>query len=46
MDVLYNKFFKVLIGRTMRKTDICGQAGIGKGRECFIGCSGQNLPGA
>ena len=28
MDVLYNKFFKMLIDRKMKKKDICEQAGI------------------
>lgn len=29
MDVSYNKFFKILIDRKMKKKDICKQAGIG-----------------
>ena len=28
MDVSYNKFFKMLIDRKMKKKDICEQAGI------------------
>lgn len=28
MDVSYNKFFKILIDRKMKKKDICEQAGI------------------
>ena len=28
MDVSYNKFFKLLIDRKMKKKDICEQAGI------------------
>ena len=28
MDVSYNKFFKMLIARKMKKKDICEQAGI------------------
>ena len=28
MDVSYNKFFKMLIDRKMKKEDICEQAGI------------------
>lgn len=28
MDVSYNKFFKMLIDRKMKKKDICKQAGI------------------
>ena len=29
MDVSYNKFFKILIDRKMKKKDICELAGIG-----------------